>query len=118
MEAVNRDRGRDSVSWFITYWRINVHRKCFAGAVSWKTALLFLCLSLRRFGEKFRIEDGIEFNLFDFCAAGFVAILLILMFVGHGDTVGGAPVGKIAFTLKGTALSHGFIFFAQNVTRL
>src|ERR1035437_2197612 len=87
-------------------------------AASCETPLLLVCRSLRGLGEKLGIERGIEFDLLDFGIAGLFAVLLVLMFVGQGEAVGGTPVGEIGFAFEGARLSHGLIFFAKNVTGL
>src|ERR1700684_1413691 len=65
-------------------------------------SLLLFCRRLRGLGKKFGIERGVEVDFLDLGVAGFLSILLVLMFVRHGHTVGGAPVAKIGFTFEGT----------------
>ncbi len=60
----------------------------------------------------------IEFDLLEFGVAGFLAVLLVLVLVGHGQAVDGAPVGEIGFAIEGAGLSHGLVFFAKNVAGL
>ena len=40
------------------------------------------------------------------------------MFVGHGESVDGAPVGEIRLAIEGARLSRGFVFLAENVSGL
>ena len=68
--------------------------------VSGRKHLLFFCWSFRGFLKQLGIELRIEFNFLELGGAGLLTVLLILVLVGHGQAIGRAPVGEIAFAIK------------------
>ena len=73
---------------------------------------------LRGLGKQLGVNRGVEVYLFELRGARVFAVLLVLVLVGHGQAVGGAPVGEIAFTIEGAGLSHALVLFAKNVSGL
>src|SRR5581483_4868358 len=68
--------------------------------------------------EKLGIKSGIDFDLLELRDAAWLAVLLVFVFIGHGEAVGVAPVRQIGFTVKRALLAHAFVLFAQDVAGL